>query len=350
MSNTDVLNDEQREGYNAIQNIMTDIGVQVELDADGRVDFKRTNYLAGLSMAERETYSHIGSSTAAEQYRAERLNEKYPEDYLQVKVDTGLTAEQQAQYDAYAAQNGTAAEEYRKAMVNQNTAASRQKQEVFDELSMLERANDPGYLNSLSEDEFNDFCNEYVTYKFTHQSGVYGYTDEELSGMSEEEISLIKAENMVYVNEFNELIGHDGIEPSADQQHGDSSQDSPQQESPSEEPQQTSPADGEPASNGTDDSKDNGVSSTWNKLKENVSVAFTAIGNWFASTEVGEWVIDKYNDIFNKDKEVEAETSNELVPEEKTEEQIADERAKQADEFLGTDKYETSETDYSQEM
>lgn len=41
--------------------------------------------------------------------------------------------------------------------------------------------------------------------------------------------------------------------------------------------------------------------STWSKIKENVSTTFSAVSNWFAQTSVGEWIIDKYNDIFDKD-------------------------------------------------
>lgn len=52
----------------------------------------------------------------------------------------------------------------------------------------------------------------------------------------------------------------------------------------------------------TQQERDYQKESAWENLKDSIGDMFTAAGVWFKSTSVGEWVFDKYENIFG-DKE-----------------------------------------------
>lgn len=301
--NLDNLTEEEREGLEALREITSDIGVSVNLDESGNLRFVREDTMAGLNDKERAAFSGVQSSLAAgEKYKQYILKNRYPDNYLQFNAYE-LNAEQKAIYDSYARQNGTAAEQYRRGVMTTNSKSEPDKQRIFDEMAFIAKANDPGYLNSLTNEEFQVFSVKYVEYRCSHIDGVYGYTADELSQMNESQRAKVQMLNQQYSEEFTNRaqLEKDAIEVRMEG---------------------ITVANVESNQNGN--SRESNGLSTWGKLKQNVTLAFSAVGNWIASTPVGEWVIDKYNDIFNKEDEQEVQESAE------TDEDKANKRAQQA--------------------
>ena len=234
-----------------VQKILAESEVPVEAHSNpfnGSITYTRKDSQAGLTDAEKQEISMIKSSSDAEKRKMYIMKGKIPEDYLE--FETGDATKDKAMAD----------------------------------IALVVKMTTPEYLNSLSQEELNALCNEYVEFAENHTVGpVKGsmliYTKDQLDLMTEAQIEEAYAYQDECINTFNGLVEQQCIDFNK---------------------MKESDKNGPEAPSKTDNDKDE---SAWSKLKNNVTSMATAVSNWFKSTAVGEWVIDKYEDIFGKDEE-----------------------------------------------
>ena len=232
-------------------------GIQPDLKT-----FYRLDATAGLTADEIKQYNELDkhSTEAARNYKLAQLDKRYGDDYLNV------TADDPAQ------------------------------QPRFDDIALIHKINNQGYLNSLSDSEFQDIANEYVEYMNSHslaiEQGAIGYDDITWEKMSDSEKEKAIATSQECVNEYVrkcavsfpehlEELGivssvlpepPDNVTPNADVQP---STDSAENDQPSAEESE----------------------STWSKIAAGIGGAFKSAADWFASTSVGSFIIDKFENV-----------------------------------------------------
>lgn len=234
-----------------VQQILAESEVPVEAHSnpsDGSITYTRKDSQAGLTDAEKQEISMIESSTDAEERKMYIMKEKFPEDYLEFETGDSV------------------------------------KDKAMEDIALVVKMTTPSYLNSLSQEELNDLCDKYVEFAenhtFDHAKGsMLIYTKDQLDSMTDAQIEEAYAYQAECVNTFNSLV---------EQQYIDFNN------------MKGSDKNGPEAADEADNNKGE---SAWSKLKNNVTAMATAVSNWFKSTAVGEWVMDKYEDIFGKDEE-----------------------------------------------
>lgn len=284
------------------------MGVSLVKDKDGAYHAEMKNPLVGLTAEQAAPFEGHDPLTEGEIADIRGMQRaKYPDDYMKFeRTEITLTDTQTQHLEAikndYQAYSHTS-EIFRKQAQADNDSYNK----YAEEIALLAKASDQGYLNSLSTEERDAICAEYTRYVIDHKNGVIGYTDEELSKLTEVGREKACAESQKWTNEVMTDVSAKYPDMSLDNLAYPRSQ---YYECPFENfnaPDYTV-AKNDTKSTVKSDSKDKAqtTESPFRRIAETAAAVFTAAKNYLKETKPGKYVVEKYNELFNKDKEVES--------------------------------------------
>lgn len=159
--------------------------------------------------------------------------------YEMIDPNTGLSEEEINAYNDMNASGSNPYEkvpfaEYKKSLLNQkygdnyfgigpeqdmNMQNYPDAAKMYEEMKLEKQCTTPGYLNLLSPEERTSLVNDYMIWLSTHQSNLYGFTDEQIKQMSSEQKAYYRDESgkvkecFEKANEADEVVyGVEGID------------------------------------------------------------------------------------------------------------------------------------------
>lgn len=241
----------------------------INIDNDGKISKVNVSVYDGLTKKEENTASHIQDSGSQSEYIDIRMAERYTDDYLDL------------------------------------TADDPSMQKGFDQISLLEKMNDPGYINSLSDEEFQKQAKQ-ATVMFNTppmSEGVFG-VDSETWASADEETRNQYRENSELIRDawdkkLDELPVMKEIHNNKDFDLTDDQKQSLMNEYSvlALDEKENSPSIVQQAQAAV-----SGFS--WSNFKDKVKDCFGAAKEWFESTAVGAWTMEKIDVAKDKFREI----------------------------------------------
>ena len=301
---------------------MERMGVALEKGTDNEYHVVMRDPLVGLTEEEAADFKDHNPLTKGDIADIQGMQRgKYAEDYMKFeRTEIVFTDEQKAYLESVKNTHayGYAEQAYRNTAKENNEKYNKYAKEI----ELLVKANDPGYLNSLSQEDRDTICMQYTEYVLNHKSGVIGCTDYELSRMTDkgreskvaesqewvqtvmadvkEKYPNISVDNLAYPRstEYNVFPDMKVPDYSKDDKSSQNTNDKDNKESGKNNSEKESP---------------------FKKLAATAAAVFTAAKNYLKETKVGQFVSEKYNELMHKDKNKDEKTNNSKETEENKE-------------------------------
>lgn len=232
----------------------------VDIQDDGTFT-KNIDINAGLSEAEKKEIAAIKDSKGQEIRRENMLADKYKDNYLDLKAEDPAM------------------------------------QEAFSQISTLEKMKDPGYLNTLSDEEFDELATDAFAMANVPPTseGVYGVSADDWEAANDAQRAKYREQSASIKEAWTkELESHEQMNDLHTKQN-DLALSKEDKESLQNEYADMVSKNADTVS--SEQSKEEQSESPWSNLKERFSRCFETAKEYFQSTAVGKWVTEKVGDI-----------------------------------------------------